>query len=191
MIAWDAPGIGGSTLSPQQDPGSDYYVDVIRRFGESLAIGRFHLVGSSWGSVIAACFAVRHPELLLSLTLLSPNRSMGELQGAEREAALQQWLSPGRVIGAPPDVLAGMLTGPNSSDRVRFLAGSLLDAASLAGFENAVQMMFNTNTLEVAKHIAVPTLIITGSADQLAPKEQHGEPIHALIRNSRIEVIDG
>ncbi|MDB5697756.1 MAG: hypothetical protein JWN69_560, partial [Alphaproteobacteria bacterium] len=108
-----------------------------------------------------------------------------------REAALQQWLSPDRVIGAPPDVLAGMLTGPNSSDRVRFLAGSLLDAASLAGFENAVQMMFNTNTLEFAKHIAVPTLIITGSADQLAPKEQHGEPIHALIRNSRIEVIDG
>jgi pimeloyl-ACP methyl ester carboxylesterase len=191
VIAWDAPGIGGSTPSPRSDPGSGYYVDVVRRLAERLGIGRFHLVGSSWGSVIAACFAAQQPELLLSLVLLSPNRSMGELQGAEREAALQQWLSPHGVIGAAPDVLAGMLTGPNSKDRVRFLAGSLLDAASTAGFENAVRMMFNVNTLEVARQIAVRTLIITGAADQLAPKEQHGEPLHALIGGSRIEVIDG
>jgi pimeloyl-ACP methyl ester carboxylesterase len=136
------------------------------------------------------CFAAAHPELLHSLTLLSPNRSMGELQGAEREAALQQWLSPDLVIGARPDALAGMLTGPNSSERVRFLAGSLLDLATAAGFEDAVRMMFNVNALEVAEHIAVPTLIITGAADQLAPKEQHGEPLHAIINNSRLVALD-
>lgn len=190
IIAWDAPGIGGSTPSPQPNPDGEYYVEVVRSLAESLGIGRFHLVGSSWGSVIAACFAAAHPELLHSLTLLSPNRSMGELQGPERAAALQQWLSPDLVIGARPDALAGMLTGPNSSERVRFIAGSLLDFAITAGFENAVQMMFNVNALEVAEHIVVPTLIITGAADQLAPKEQHGELLQRIIKNSRLVVID-
>jgi len=190
IIAWDAPGIGGSTPSPQPNPGGGYYVEIVRSLAESLGIARFHLVGSSWGSVIAMCFAAAHPELLHSLTLLSPNRSMGELQGPEREAALQQWLSPDLVIGARPDALAGMLTGPNSSERVRFLAGSLLDFATKAGFENAVQMMFNVNALEVAEHVAVPTLIITGAADQLAPKDQHGELLQRIIKNSRLVVLD-
>jgi pimeloyl-ACP methyl ester carboxylesterase len=53
-----------------------------------------------------------------------------------------------------------------------------------------VRMMFDVNALEVAEHIAVPTLIITGAADQLAPKEQHGEPLHAIINNSRLVALD-
>lgn len=190
IIAWDAPGIGGSTLPEQQYAGGEYYVEVVRTLAERLGIGRFHLVGSSWGSVIAMCFAAAHPELLHSLTLLSPNRSMGELQGAVREAALQQWLSLDLVIGARPDALSDMLTGPNSSAHVRFLAGSLLDLATTAGFEDAVQMMFKVNALEVAEYIAVPTLIITGAADQLAPKEQHGEPLQRIIKNSRLVALD-
>ena len=63
--------------SPGARPGdtASYHVDEIVNdavgLADSLGIGRFHLVGHDWGGQVAWLTAIRHPERLHSLTVLS------------------------------------------------------------------------------------------------------------------------
>jgi pimeloyl-ACP methyl ester carboxylesterase len=47
-------------------------VDVLARFLRGLGLGPVHLLGNSMGGAISMMYAARHPELVRSLTLISP-----------------------------------------------------------------------------------------------------------------------
>ena len=59
-----------------EEPPPDYELETelagIVRAAEAAGFSRFHLVGYSGGGAISAAFAARHPERLLSLSLLEP-----------------------------------------------------------------------------------------------------------------------
>lgn len=95
LLAWDAPGYGRS-----EDPGrpfdlddyADAAADVIRdRCGDAGA----HVLGMSWGGVIATRIALRHPDLVRSLLLGSSTVGSGPTARlpAGCEPGLQRLLS--------------------------------------------------------------------------------------------------
>lgn len=59
-----------------EEPPPDYELETelagILRAAEAAGFSRFHMVGYSGGGAISAAFAARHPERLLSLSLLEP-----------------------------------------------------------------------------------------------------------------------
>jgi len=76
-----------ATDEPPENYGLGVEIDGVIREAEAAGFERFHLVGYSAGGAIAAAFAARHPDRLLSLALLEPawigNQGMSE---AERRA---------------------------------------------------------------------------------------------------------
>ncbi len=70
VIAWDAPGAGGST-DPPEDFGMDAYADCLAGFLWALQIERAHLVGLSFGGALVLAAFHRHRGLASSLTLVS------------------------------------------------------------------------------------------------------------------------
>jgi proline iminopeptidase len=51
---------------------NDRFVDEVGRVVDALAVDRVHLLGHSWGTVIAATYALRQPARLASLILAGP-----------------------------------------------------------------------------------------------------------------------
>lgn len=70
-VAWDAPGYGASA-----DPAAAPSMSGYAALAASLLAGllRAHVVGVSWGGVIATRLAVNHPDRVRSLTLADSSR---------------------------------------------------------------------------------------------------------------------
>ncbi len=69
------------------------FVDDIEALREALGLGRIHLMGHSWGGMLAMRYAVRYGDNLRSLVLLDSMAASAELWGAE-EAALAERITP-------------------------------------------------------------------------------------------------
>src|SRR5437899_2778083 len=82
VIAWNAPGFGGSSPIPGHNAGIDDYAEALEAFLRALRVERLAvLVGSSWGSVVALAFAKRYPALVGSLVLSASNVAKGGVVG--------------------------------------------------------------------------------------------------------------
>lgn len=190
-ISWDAPGFGGSARVVSDSPTADDYVARLHKFIVALDLASVHVVGSSWGAVIAARFAALHPDRVDTLTLLAPNVCLGGLPEQVRAQVLDDLLSPAIVLEASPEAFVAMLAAPDVPDKVRAIAGLIKDQTTPEGYRQAVRMMGATNTLDWVSKITAPTLVLGGSSDTLAPVSDHAAPIVAAIPGARLEVIEG
>jgi pimeloyl-ACP methyl ester carboxylesterase len=69
LVIPDVPGFGESSRVAADDYGIESQVARIHRFVEVLRLDRFHLAGASLGGALAASYAARHPEKVLTLML--------------------------------------------------------------------------------------------------------------------------
>ncbi|GAB3482107.1 alpha/beta fold hydrolase [Amycolatopsis cihanbeyliensis] len=70
--ALDLPGFGFSEPPRGFDFSLDAHTETLRAYLVGLDAGPVHLVGNSMGGAIALLLAARHPELVRTLTLISP-----------------------------------------------------------------------------------------------------------------------
>jgi pimeloyl-ACP methyl ester carboxylesterase len=71
-IAVDLPGFGRTKPERVFDYSMPAHADVVARFIRGLDLGPIHLFGNSMGGAISMLIAARHPELVRTLTLVSP-----------------------------------------------------------------------------------------------------------------------
>ena len=69
VIALDLPGFGESS-KPDIDYDVASQTERVHAFAKTLGLTRLHLIGNSMGGHIAALYAARHPEQVLSVALL-------------------------------------------------------------------------------------------------------------------------
>ena len=70
VVALDLPGFGDSTRLAGEDYRYDAQVLRLRAFTQALGLERFHLAGNSMGGALAALYAERYPEQVLSLAFI-------------------------------------------------------------------------------------------------------------------------
>ena len=70
VIAWDAPGAGGSS-DPPESFGTAGYADALAGFVAALGLDTLHVVGLSFGGILALALYRRHPGVPRTLTLAS------------------------------------------------------------------------------------------------------------------------
>lgn len=184
VIAWDAPGYGVSTALPTLEPTVMEYSERLNRLLDRLSVDQAHILGASWGSLIATDFVARHPDKALSLVSCGPSIGYARLSPGEREAMVAARLGTTGPLGAP----AERLLAPQASSLVRDVLEQDRARLDRRGFEQATRMLLATDGATLAQGVRCPTLIIGGAQDRVCP--DHAQRLHELIPGSRLLVLD-
>ena len=108
IVSYDQRGVGESRCDSKDaaDYGFDAYTDDLTRVIDELGVGPVHLLGHSWGGILAMAYAARHGDRLASMIAVgSAPPSHADVQVAftsmnARVAALQE---RGLIPGELPD----------------------------------------------------------------------------------------
>ena len=191
VVAWDAPGCGG-TFDPPEDFGLGGYADCLAGFIDALGLERPHVLGLSFGGGLALELFRRNPTLPRSLVLASSYAGWAGSLG--REAAERRRDSFLRDLDRPReevlrDFATTLFTESVSAELVEFEIEVMRDFRP-AGIRAMAVAFADADLRDMLPAIDVPTLLIYGDADQRAPLPV-GEELHAQIPGSRLVVVPG
>jgi pimeloyl-ACP methyl ester carboxylesterase len=189
VIAWDAPGCGGSS-DPTADLDLAEYADAVAALARALELGPVHLVGHSFGAGLAINVYGRHRPLVRSLVLSGAYAGWrGSLPPAEVEARLRGALA---AFARPPaewvdDYLTGFFSRSVPPGTLQAARDMMLDVRP-AGAVSMVTAFASADLREMLPAIAVPTLLIYGAEDVRAPREVAGA-LHGAIPGSQLSLV--
>jgi pimeloyl-ACP methyl ester carboxylesterase len=191
VIAWDAPGCGGSDDPPERMALADY-ADAVADLIAALGIERPHLGGLSFGGGLAIGVYQRHPQLVRSLVLAGAYAGWkGSLPPEEVEARLRRVQA--EADRPPAERLDGYLpsffSGPVPSEAIELIRTMMLEVRP-TGLLPMVTVFAEADLSEVLPTIAVPTLLLHGELDARAPLPV-AEALHAAIPHSELVVLPG
>jgi pimeloyl-ACP methyl ester carboxylesterase len=189
VVAWDAPGAGSSSDPPERFSTTDY-ARCLAGFLDALSITRAHVVGLSWGGILAQEFCRLCPERLRALVLAGTyagwKGSLAEPVWRERlEACLRD------STGAPDALVATLLPGMFSagvSEEVRQELAALMLEFHPVGFRVMARSSAEMDTRELLPRIDVPTLVLWGEDDRRSSL-RIAEQLHAALPSAELAII--
>ena len=193
VIAWDAPGCGGS-FDPPPDFGLDGYADAVADFVEALGIERPHLGGISFGGGLAIEVFRRHRALPGTLVLASAYAGWrGSLGREEAERRHEEFVRNAErpLEDVVRDFVTTLYDDSTPLELVDESIDIMLGSTRPAGMRAMGHAFAAADLRDVLPTIDVPTLLIYGDADQRSPVSPVGEDLHAGIRGSSLVVIEG
>ncbi|WP_191244605.1 alpha/beta fold hydrolase [Amycolatopsis deserti] len=179
VVAWDAPGYGDAPDPERADIG--WYAEQAARIFDEPA----HVVGVSWGGVIATRLALEHP--VLSLTLADSTRGSGT--SAEAAARMRARVDELAEVGAAEFArrrAPRLCSDPSTRAKVE----ATMARVRLAGYRAAAESMATTDHGPVLGRISVPTLVVVGADDQVTGVEE-SRLLAREIPGARLRVIGG
>lgn len=183
VVAWDAPGYAASP-DPEKAPGMQGYAESVAELVDDIGEA-VHLVGASWGGVIALQLALDRPEMLRSLVLVAGSRGSGRDPAAaervrERVRVLEQ-----QGVEAFARSRASQLLAPGASEaQLDEVAAQMMAAIRLPGYAYAAQSIAETDHSSRLLEITTPTLVLCGTADTVT-----GPPESKALANTIPEAV--
>ena len=169
VIALDMPGHGLSQRL-SGEPSFSGFARCVAQFIESLDSGPVHLVGISFGSMVAQTVAIEHPNSVRSLTLIgTAGKFSPEVQNALRGRAdfvrtkgmeaiaplsLERWLTPAYAVRRPDMV-----------DRIN----KILYQQEAAYHADLWDIIASLDTLSRLRKLTLAALVIVGEEDTSTP----------------------
>lgn len=190
VVAWDAPGAGGSS-DPPESIGMAGYADCLAAFVARLGLERPHIVGLSFGGALAIEFCRRHPSMPSTLILASAYAGWaGSLPAEVAQQRLQQALvladlSADEFVETLLPTMFSEVTPQQSVDSF----GAALRAFHPVGFR-AMARASAEDLRDALPHITVPTLLVYGDKDVRAPLTV-GEHLRTAIADATLVVLPG
>jgi len=172
VIAWDAPGYGGSAPLAQAWPVAADYAAALAALLDELNKLRAILVGHSLGTLIAASYA-RHFGAQ-ALVLMSPALGHGAPPGGPMPEAARARLEAFDRLGAAGFAQSRALRlihEPSARPALMAQITRTLATMQQPGYGQAVRMLASGRLLDDVAHMVAPSLIICGEADTVTPPE--------------------
>lgn len=175
VVVWDAPGYGRSSPLAAEAPEAEDYADALGAFLDALGIARAHLVGHSLGAVMAASFALRHPQQVLSLTLASVAAGHARLVPEERLRLRKSRLGLLERLGARgmAEERGPRLLSPGASADDRRAVVDTMAAINPEGYRQAVLMLGKADTQSDVANLSSELRVqfLVGEEDVITPPE--------------------
>lgn len=184
LIIFDNRGVGKSS-KPDTPYTMDQMCEDITLVADSAGIGKFFLLGSSMGGMIAQEYALKHEDRLKGLILADTN------------------IGPGSIM--PGEEVLRILSSPSNPNSIDDLGTRMLPAfsenyvrESPEDFHNIIRIRYDERNIEIKYlqqlaavvnfssgdalgRLSLPVLIITGDQDKIVP------PGNAKILGNRIK----
>ncbi len=191
VIAWDAPGAGQSS-DPSETYEIDDWADCLAGFLTAVGVESAHLLGVSWGGLLAQEFYRRHAAHVESLVLA--DTYAGWKGSLPEPIPLQRLAACLRDASLPasefvPRYLPGMLSESAPEEVKAELAMIMADFHPI-GFRQMATALAYADTRDLLSTIRVPTLLIWGDADVRSPITV-AHQLHDAIRGSTLAVLPG
>jgi pimeloyl-ACP methyl ester carboxylesterase len=191
VVAWDAPGCGGSSDPPEHFRLPEF-ANCLGQFIDALSLDRPHVLGHSWGSALALEMYGQRPAGVRSLVLvgayagwagsLEPDEVARRLDFAMQAAALApKSFEPASMPGLFSEVLP--------ADRAAELS-TIMSEIHPAGTRIMARALAESDLRDLLPHIEVPTLLIYGDCDERSPLSV-ARDLHAAIPGSTLTVMPG
>lgn len=192
---YDQRGLG-QTTKPAGPYTMANYADDACALLDALGWSRAHIVGTSFGGMVAQHFAIRHPERLGRLVLnctspggLHPSFPLHTIEPLDVEARLELRLGlldnrwdPGR-----DDPIPGL---GRTYDLMIEGARRQRSPEDQAGYLAQLEARSHHDAASGLPKIAAPTLVCAGAYDDLAPPA-NSQRIADAIPGARLEIFDG
>jgi pimeloyl-ACP methyl ester carboxylesterase len=191
VVAWDAPGCGGSADPPETFSLADY-ADCLAGLLDSLDLGRTHVVGLSFGGGLALELFRRHRRIPRTLVLAS---AYAGWSGSLPPAVVEQRLRDvERQAELPPDALVALwlpslFTESATPDVVAELVAIMSDARP-SGMRTMARAFAHADLRDVLASVDVPTLLLYGDEDVRATTDVARE-LQSAIRGSQLVTFPG
>lgn len=191
VVAWDAPGCGGSSTPPADWRLSDY-ASCLAGFIEALGLKRPHVVGNSFGGSLALQLFALDSSLPRSLVLAD---TYAGWSGSFPPEVVTQ-----RLANSLPDLdlpveqvvskwIHGFVTAAAPAALVREIETIITDF-DRDGMRVMIRALADTDLRDVLRRVGVPTLLIWGDEDVRSPLYV-AEAMQRQIPGSRLVVIAG
>ncbi len=191
VIAWDAPGYGGSSgLEAGDSPGLEEYADALNDFLDALEIQSAHVAGHSFGGAIAAVFADRYPDRALRLILTDSTRGGGVRPEPERKARLESRLEDLEKLGPAglAEARAPKLVSKNAPPELAREIRAIMAEIRPEGYRQAAVALSLADTSRALQGVSSPAFVLCGVEDGITPVEE-SRAICGLLPNGRLELI--
>ncbi|MFJ3957824.1 alpha/beta fold hydrolase [Arthrobacter sp. NPDC090010] len=207
FITPDLPGFGASPAFRGREHSLDGYGRFVAEFLDALGLGPDTvLLGHSFGSLVCSRFVSEHPGRVHPLILINPIAAPA-LEGPKgfltklailyyrAAAALPE--GAGRALLANPAIVRIMsvtMARTRNKDLRRFIHAQhdayFSDFDSRSSLLESFRASVSGTVTERADKLTLPTLLVVGSTDEVAPLPAQ-ETLHAALPDSRLVVIDG
>ncbi len=191
VIAWDAPGYGGSDDPPGGYPLS-WLSDSLADLLDELGLEKVVVVGLSMGGVVAQEFAGHYPARLSALVLADTNTGGGARPPDERKARLDARLKAIETL-TPREIArqrAPALLSPQAPPALLAEVEDMIARLHPVGYRQAAIALDGADTRPVLAQIAVPTLVLWGEHDSITPRPE-AQTLYEGIPQAQFEIIQG
>ena len=176
LVLFDLPGSGRSELS-NKEPSIKLFADETSILMDVLGVSKAHVVGMSFGGMMAQELVLNYPEKVEKLVLCSTHcgKSRRFLSSMKTDAKLKSnriQLSPEELVRNSANFLFTEEFIKNNPDYVEdHIQRRLLFPPSKKGLVEQTRAATNFDSCERLSMINVPTLILHGKKDVMIPSE--------------------
>jgi 3-oxoadipate enol-lactonase len=193
LLAPDFRGFGGSTDTDASSPAiADYASDVIDLVRE-LGVPRVVVGGLSLGGYVAFALLRQDPDLVRGLVLADTRASADSTEARANRRSMLALVDREGSSGVARD-MPGVLLGPSSREHRPDLEASvrrIIKQQSPSAIRGAVvRLMERPDSTPLLASIRVPTLVLVGDEDTIAPPDE-ARRMAAAIATAELTVIAG
>ena len=192
VVAWDAPGCGRSSDSPESWRFPEY-ADCLADLTTALHLVDPIISGVSWGAVLALEFEHRHPGNASALILTGGYAGWaGSLPANTRDRRLASCLAQSMMRGEEfvSEWMPGLFTTAASPELISEYTRMMSDFHP-SGFRAMAHCLAETDLRPFLPAIDVPVLLLYGDDDRRAPATTVGADLAARIPHARLQLIRG
>jgi len=190
VIAWDAPGAGASSVPPDRFTIIDW-AEALASFLDTVGVEHAHVVGLSWGGVLAQEFYRLDPERVRTLILADTYAGWrGSLPEEACEARLARCLRESTLPAGEfvhrwvPVEFFTAAASQGLADEMAAIVGDFHPH----GFRLMARSLAETDTRPLLPNLEAPTLLVWGDQDRRSPLTV-AEHFRDAIPNAELKVL--
>ncbi|CNF21226.1 2-hydroxy-6-oxo-6-phenylhexa-2%2C4-dienoate hydrolase [Yersinia rohdei] len=189
LIAWDAPGYGGSAALAQTEPSAADYANALAALVERLQLAQPLIVGHSLGALIASAYAAANSHKVAGLVLADPAQGYASATAEKRQQVYGQRKQIIETLGpqgyGEQRAAALLREGADPQDIAWVRSG--MQRLNPAGFLSAAWMLANDDINPYLLHYQGPLQVWCGSEDSITTPQ--GAETLAQRQNATMRLI--